>query len=436
MKQIVDDILDLSKLHTDTLKLSKQSLELNAVLKPIYESFIYSFKNKEVGFRLIENPEKVVLKVDLLYFERALNNILLNALKFTEEGHVTISSEFENNELELTIEDTGVGIGKGQLSKIFSEFYQVENDINKAGGSGVGLSFSKSVIELHGGVIEVESELGRGTSFKIKLPAWLSTNHKVLEKDLSEPVPVRSKVANDEVTILVVEDHPEMRAYIRSLLTGYHILEAGNGLEALEVLSNHTVDFIVTDYMMPKMDGYEFIKSLKQKNTNIPVIVLTARADTGAKLRVLRLGIDDYLIKPFNPDELLVRIQNSLNNYKERLSYLSEQESDPKNVRGKEGFVNELSRFIEDNCSNELFNLDMVREEFALSTSSLYRKVKSETGLSPIEFVKEVRLQKVRRIVERNPNVTLKSLAVEAGIANVSYFKKQYFDRFGKDFSS
>lgn len=428
MKKIVDDILDLSKLDSDSLKLTTEEVELDKFLNKLHQAFLPSFLQKELTFDFLPSNQHLTASIDPVYFERALNNILLNALKFTEKGGVKLSLVANDTTATIQIKDTGIGMNMEEQSKIFTEFFQADNDINRAGGTGVGLSFTKSILTLHGGTVDVQSDPETGSSFSVKIP--IKHGQESLKKrDLVEIDTLTPQKISKGKKILVVEDHVEMREYIVSLLEDYETIQAGNGKEALEILDVDKVDFILTDYMMPKMDGYEFVKIIKEKNVSVPILMLTARADTQAKLKVLRLGIDDYLTKPFHPEEMLTRIENGIKNYTERIEYSLEATD----AQFEEGFALELSQFVEKNCAEHDFNLDKVKEEFALSTSTLYRKVKVETGLSPIEFVKEIRLQKARREIEKDGNISMKMLSISVGITNTTYFKNQYLARFGLD---
>ena len=444
MKQIVDDILDLSKLKAQKLSLTKRLTDVNTVLKRLYDSFLPSFEEKNLHFNLYLSSEQCYSEVDLIYFERSINNILLNSLKFTEEGEVSITLKKEKSQLIISIEDTGIGIDSLQLENVFNEFYQIDNDINKASGSGIGLSFSKDIIELHGGGIKLDSDLGKGTVVNIYLKTTLNKIETRAEtnsvNDIASisisPSQTQDLIFQEGKTILVVEDHLEMRSYIGSLLNGYKVVFAENGEEGLNQLKEEAVDFIITDYMMPKLDGYEFIKKLKDLKYEMPILMLTARADIEAKLNILRLGIDDYMTKPFNTDELLVRIENALSNNKERKDYREVEKIDEVEEEVQSIFIQRLKAYTLEHCSNNLFTLEDIKEEFALSSSSLYRKVKLETGMSPNQFVREIRLQKARALLEVNRNMSLKTLSISIGIKNASYFAKHYKARFGTELSA
>jgi len=277
--------------------------------------------------------------------------------------------------------------------------------------------------------LTITSRIGEGTTIKIKIPA------SELKNKPDETPYLESKkntvVLPKGITILIVDDHQEMREYLCTILTGMNIIQAKNGIVALEKIKQHKIDFIITDYMMPQMNGPQFVEAMKSNNILIPVVILTARADDEAKLKLLRLGVDDYIVKPFNEQELLIRISNALNNSYSRKTYLDEEGSI--NTSSDDTFINNLIEYVDKCCSDFDFNLNMINDEFALSSSTLYRKVKSSTGMSPNDFVKEVRLQKARKIVESNSVETIKALTFSVGMNNSTYFSKLYLNRFGID---
>lgn len=435
MSRIIDDIMGLSKASSGKLKMQMENLDVAALLLNVSEGFVSIFKQK--GLQLnIDVLGKSGINADPLFFERVINNLLLNSLKFTEKGETLIHLSKEENFIIIKIQDTGIGIPHEDLERVFLEFYQVKNDINQTGGSGVGLSFAKNIIELHKGELTLASTLGKGTSVKIKLPSIpLNLPEKIISINKQESLTSKKNNSKKGLkNILLVEDHDEMRNYICSLLNGYNIIESTNGIEALEILSTQTIDFVITDYMMSKMNGYELIKQIKAKNYNIPILMLTARTDIKGKLEVLRLGIDDYMTKPFSSEELLVRIENALFNYEEKKSY-KETVTITDEPKATSSFVHELHDFVFKNHHNNLFGLDDIKEEFALSSSSLYRKIKSETGMSPNGYVREIRLQSARRLLSEEQPSNLKTIAISVGFKNTSYFSRQYKARFGTELS-
>lgn len=439
IKTIVDDVLDMAKMQTDEFRLQIKIIDLDEFLKRIYFSFHTAFQQKGITYQYKNGPKNLWLNADPVYLERALNNIILNALKYTDEGGI-IDIWYEklpDNCIAIIIKDSGIGIAKEHIPKIFDRFYQADNNINKTGGSGIGLAFSKEVFGMHDGKIEVDSNLGEGTVFKIILP--LATQPK--EPSRSEPIdeiePIEKKIAATPLftllskpIILIVDDHSEMRNYIKDILVGYECIQAKDGMEALDLLANNNIDFVITDYMMPNLDGYGLIEEMKKRELNIPILMLTARGDMSDKLEVLRLGIDDYLTKPFSKNELLIRIQNSLTNNAEKGSYAQEAHHDSIGL-DDEQFLSAIKKYVLESCGDSVFGLEDIVEEFAISKSTLYRKIKSLSGLNPNQFINEIKLQQARSLVELKQCNSLKQLSFAVGFTKPSYFSGLYEKRFG-----
>lgn len=433
---IVDDILDITKSKFNKLEMNLQPVNLITLLKKIYTSFKagYESKNKTLLLEGVDNLN-IIINADLIYLERAMNNLLLNSLKYTatETGKVTLKVKQENDQsVSITITDNGIGVKSNELEKVFDRFYQGENHINKSGGTGVGLSFTKDIIQLHMGSISLESEEGKGTTVKIELPFVEVTQiEKIFEAEKSvNPELTAKESRTGKATVLVVDDHEDMRTYIGSLLENYAVVYAENGEEGLEKLKSSPIDFIITDYMMPIMDGFEFVKEIKRRKIYLPILVLTARTDLDGKLDILRLGVDDYITKPFNQEELLIRVGNSLNNFKERDKFIQEENIEVSPV--EDPFLSDLRKLILKHIAEENFTLEDVCQEFVISKSSLYRKVKSLTGLSSNDFIREVKLVEARTLVETRKVQSLKELSYAVGFSKPSYFATLYQKRFGR----
>lgn len=428
IKVLVDNIIDLAKMNSNKLELKKKNIEPTEFCRKICTSFSPLFLDKNIAFAFTNFIEDggISLPADILYLERAINNIILNAYKYTDiGGATTVSIRLESKQFKLEIQDTGCGIHSDDLPRIFDSFYRGQNAINEAGGSGVGLSFSKEVIALHNGELLVESVLGTGTKFTILLPASKSNHRpeKHRTRSLSQDV--------DNINILLVDDNKEMREYLCSILDEHFLRQASSGLEALKILREYSPDIIITDYMMPGMNGYEFIKQVKNDGLDIPVIVLTARMDEQAKLDFLRLGIDDYLTKPFNEEELQIRLQHSVDNYKERNKFNTDTK-DEEPIQAVNAELQQITDIIHSNLSSTTFNIADLAEHIMLTERTLYRKIKSLTGLTPNEFIREIKLLKAHELCANNEIQSLKELTITLGLKNSNYLSKLYEARFGK----
>ncbi|WP_074407310.1 hybrid sensor histidine kinase/response regulator transcription factor [Aquimarina megaterium] len=437
IKSMVDDVLDSAKIKSSDFKLNLKQISITELINNIYMSFETNFELKKIDFKLISLDKDYEMKADLDYLKRAINNLVVNALKYTDkEGEVSIKLTKHKQELGISIHDNGIGIPKEDIARICNQFYQVDNDINRSGGSGIGLSFSKEIVELHGGKLQIISELNKGSEFKILFPldhcAVLERGdyHHIKEKRLNSEEHINQTPKNNEC-FLIVDDNSEMRQYVKLILKDYKCIEAENGLEALELLEVNKVDFVITDYMMPKMDGPNFITTLKEKKYEMPVLMLTARTDKESRLNSFRLGIDDYLNKPFDRDELLIRVENTLTNHLNRIKYIDKEEITTEEIEQTQEWIEQVEQYIFQECSKPNFKQIDVAEYFNLSESSLYRKIKTSRGKTPNQFITELKLQKARKIIENDPEVPLKKLSLEVGFKHNHYFSEIYFDRFG-----
>lgn len=426
--RIVDDIIDLTRLNKHVLNLRLHPTDIISLVEKIHHSFQSNFANKHIEYTYSTTiKNEVFALIDHVYLERALNNILLNALKYTPEyGKVVVLLKKVNNNIVVAIRDSGIGIPKSEHKKVFDLFYQTNHTINQTGGSGIGLAFCKEVIEKHHGELSLVTNDSTGVTFSISLPII-----NEIELD-SKPASVSSSIAinKKETRILLLEDNVDMQKYLLHVLKDYQLTLCSNGIEGLKMIESNEFNMIITDYMMPHLDGFGFIKQIREKGIETPLIVLTARTDQQAKLNILRLGIDDYITKPFDEEELIIRIHNNLRNFEEKEQFRITESEDTELTYSN--FMTELTDFIETHCVNNNFGIADICEEFALSTSSLYRKVKQESGMSPKEFVTEVRLQKVRQLYDSQKFIDLKDLSYQVGFVNYSHLNKLYEKRFGK----
>ena len=332
--KLVNQLLDLSKLESGKMKLNLERADIVKTVRAMAFSFESLAERKEINFEVIVPDASIPAMYDKDKLEKILINILSNAFKYTDEkGTVAIELKiiatdkppFENV-AKINIKDTGQGIPSEQISHIFERFFQTSNTSDLQVGSGIGLALTKELVELHKGSIEVQSELDKGTVFTIRIPIGetgleagiLKTEKKLLLNSANEltdyiqPNEV-SKADKSAPLLLLVEDNDDVRMYIKNQLElDYRIIESANGAEGLDRAIEIIPDLIISDVMMPKMDGIEMCKTLKtnDKTSHIPIIMLTAKAERADKIEGLQTGADDYLMKPFDAEELKVRIQN------------------------------------------------------------------------------------------------------------------------------
>ncbi len=428
IENLINDIIDVTKAETNTLTLSPELHLINEVIQDQFLIFKPLFEDNKINFIFSLPENDIYAEIDKLYFERVIGNILINAVKYTsKKGQVTVFIQETDTQISINVEDDGIGITLGEEEKIFNRFYQIDNDINKASGSGIGLAFCKEVIQLlRGEVIAFKNNIG-GTTFSITLP-----------KVIIDTVDAKPQTANtidvEKPTLLLVDDNTEMREYLNSLLTDYNVIEANNGMEALGILEEQPVDALITDYMMPVMDGYELVRQVKERKYNFPILVITARADIKSKLDVLALGIDDYLTKPFVEEELIYRLRHSLLNAKNRTNYQKEDSAlfQKEELAIPESDLIKKSRLIvEENIDNPLFGVPNLVEALNLTERTLYRKIKATAGLTPNQFIREIKLLHVRSLIEQDRSISISQLTKKVGLKNTSHLHKMYKERFG-----
>jgi len=417
----------------------KADIDILQFIKKIYADFDELFKKKNINFVLEIATIPLLIFFDRDFFRKALNNLLHNSYKFTPKGGKVILRLSYKEFLHISVTDNGIGIPEKDLVKVFDRFYQSKNDITQSQGSGIGLSFTKSIIEAHNFVLHLKSKPNIETRFTIVIPKEAIKLKSVNELEEEERTinlnikpPIKNTYKQYEKSILIVEDHEEMRNYLKLILSDYNIIEVNNGEEGLQALQKNNFDVIITDYMMPVMDGFEFINEIKKRNINIPVIVLTARKDDLGKLNMLRLGIDGYLTKPFLEEELLSHVKRVANLYNEIKKYETKIPKEEKLQFNIDSFKfnQEIQEYIKKNIKDKSFGVEDLASLLNLSRSSLFRKTKFILGQTPNELIREVKLKMAKEIVQENPRIKKKDLANLVGVYNASHFYKKLEERF------
>lgn len=427
IRTITDNIIDLSKLDENKIVLNKAPHSVNSFLNKIYGDFKALFEQKNIDFKLHELSEDASISFDFNLMNRSFGNILNNALKFTpRNGQVLLMAKATNKEIFINIKDTGIGIAKNDLPLIFNRFYQVDNDITKSKGSGIGLTFTKNILNVHGFEIKIKSEVDKGTLIRVFIPQEF-INISTQATSVTKIIPIVSKK-----TILLVDDHLQMRNYLKGILENYNVIEAENGKDALEIIKTTVIDLLLTDYMMPMMDGWELIKNIKKLNYIFPVFVLTARVDIEGRLKMLRLGIDNYFTKPFLKEELLPSIDRALN-YHETIKTEQMYDHDRKEIidtKRTDHFKKNIIETLNNHISDSNFGVEDLADILKTSSKTLTRKTKIYFGQTPNQLIMEFRLQKANNILENTPQILIKDLAKMVGLKNGSYLKKRFEKRF------
>ncbi|MBP9794318.1 MAG: response regulator [Flavobacterium sp.] len=439
IQNIINNIIDLSKIDSNEFTINCSKVVLRAFLEKHYADFVALFQKKDIQFELKMNAPEVVVMMDEDLMSKSINNLLSNALKFTpKKGRVVIEVSLEKD-LIINIKDTGIGIPESDLDKVFERFFQSKNDITKSQGSGIGLSFTQSILEAHQFDISLSSIPNKETVFTITIPKKaieyrsdvLKTNNTVPRNNPINKIQTPASKASKN-SILIVEDNEQMRHYLKEVLENYHITEAENGQEALEILERQSFDIIITDYMMPVLDGEGLVLKIKEQELKTPIIVLTARSDQEGKLNMLRLGIDGYLNKPFVEEELHLMIRKSLQTIASIQSFETTLENEEKEslTLFADKFNEELNQFIFAQLHSPTFGVEDIALHMKVSKSTLNRKTKAILGQTPQELIMEARFQKAKTVRYENPHANKKEIAESVGITNATYFFTKLEERF------
>jgi signal transduction histidine kinase/DNA-binding response OmpR family regulator/ligand-binding sensor domain-containing protein len=466
MLRLINQILDFRKIQSKKLKLIIEVINVADFLDEIKMNFIKLAEEKNIGLQITDHTGNTQLWVDKDKFEKIFYNLLSNTFKFSPAKNqidIIISDDAEN--VSITIQDKGIGISKDKLKFLFERFesFATSNIVLQA-STGIGLSLTKELVDLHRAKIEVESELGKGSAFKVTFKKGFEhfgKDKEFLLRDLEageinleqsqltnqeEKIEIASETHPDKkptvdlIKILIVEDNNELRNFLKSALTpNYEVYTAENGRIALEIALTYFPDMIISDIMMPDMDGLELARSIKENAniSHIPIILLTAKTDIESKLEALELGADDYITKPFSLAYLEARVENLLKIRSQLQGYFKSTLtsgiialSKPDITNLDEVFIKKTMKFLEENYENSNMIIDDISVFTGLSRSSFFKKVKSLTGLAPVDFIREFRLQKAIQIIEAG-ETNISQIAYSVGINDTRYFSKCFKQKFG-----
>jgi signal transduction histidine kinase/DNA-binding response OmpR family regulator len=454
--QLVNEILDLIKFDANKLVLEESTVVFYTFLRSIISNFesIADIQSTELVF-VYDVPKTLQIKVDKKKVERILNNLLSNAFKFTpKNGIISVHVQDLGQTMQISVKDNGRGIPAEDVPNVFNRFYQSSSNKKAEGGLGIGLALSLEFVKQMKGEIWVESQSTgseTGSTFFVQFPKkeiikMITTEEQLLineaKNGLLAPISLSENKPEEvkDKTVLIVEDNHDLRDYLSFILSPhYHIITAENGQEALEILPTANCQLILSDVMMPIMDGFEFLEKVKanDKWRGLPFIMLTARAELQTRLNALRIGVDDYLLKPFDEEELLVRVKNLIANHSERKAFI-EDESLNENPATIEPGISEVDQqwleqaesLILKEMGSSIFSNDYLADLLSISRDVLYKKIKSLTGLTPTSYTRLIRLQKAKNLLEQGKSV--KEVSYEVGFQKPEYFSKLFKKEFGK----
>ena len=458
---LVGQLLDFRKVESGKMTLQVANGDFAKFTNEIFLSFSELAKSKNILFKLDAKSENLQLTYDREKMEIVLCNLLSNAFKYaTSKIEISLNikkdtTQFPNGYCEVSVIDDGKGMPAKVMDKIFDRFYQIANTESiSLIGTGIGLALVKNIVELHHGNVIVKSKIEEGSTFIVKIPLGdthfkknqFIQNFKKAEDPVHyqiERVLPNSSIENKTQTVsslpslLIIEDNPEIRTFVKSVFQeNFKILEAENGILGLEKAKKHIPDVIISDLMMPEMDGLTLSAELKsiKETLHIPIIMLTARTTSIFQEKGYSSGVDIYVTKPFNPSVLKAQVTGLLNSRRKLKQYFSRNitlqptESDAASL--DQEFLNKSIKLVEDNLTNEKLNRDFLASRMAVSSSTLYRKIKSITDLDITIFIRSIRLKKAAQMIV-NKEDTISGIAYQVGFNDPKYFRKCFVSQFG-----
>jgi signal transduction histidine kinase/DNA-binding response OmpR family regulator/streptogramin lyase len=451
---LVDQLFEFRKTEMGTRPLKVGKSDLVRFTQEIFESFNPLSEKNNIHYTFHTTETELFFYFDKDAMEKILFNLLSNAFKYTKERQsIQVELLKKNDMVQIKVADTGVGISSENLSKVFDRFYQVNNrEMNL--GSGVGLAFTKRLVELHHGEISAESAEEQGSTFTVAIPildqvykndqqveeslydlSIVTDNELENEKEIEEENEIID--SNQPMKLLIVDDNKEILDYLQDYFSKtYDVTVAYNGQMALDLLEINPFDLIISDVMMPELDGLHFCKRVKQNinTSHIPLMLLTARNETSQQIKGLEMGADDYITKPFSTPLLAAKITNLLRSRKRLKEYYSVgKEMVPENIAFNtldEEFLKEAIRIVEDHLADSEFTVDHFSREIGMSRSNLYIKLKAITGESAMDFIKRIRFKKAVELMQ-SKRYTIAQITYMCGFNSPSYFSTAFKQHYG-----
>lgn len=467
--RLINQLMDIRKLDKGQMFMKFQETDMIGFITDVMQPFEYMAHKKNIDFAFIHDMPQLKAWVDLNNFDKVLMNVLSNAFKYTPEGgkiQVSLSIGRDvsckgalQNFFEIVVTDSGIGIDKDKMERIFERFYQIDNDVTKSNfGTGIGLHLSRLLVLLHHGNIHAENrEDASGSRFIIRMP--LGSGHLRADEMVEAAsfavypqVPNSKEEYMDDVDekqagkpktrqrVLVVEDEEEIRTYLKQELSDeYKVTTCCNGKEAYDCILKEMPDLVISDIMMPEMDGLALCHKLKQ-NTNInhiPIVLLTAKSRAEDTLEGMDTGADAYIVKPFNTDLLKSTIANLIANrrlLRNKFSGAQQQEEKIDKISMKssdEILMERIMKVVNKHLDDPELNVEMLASEVGLSRVHVHRKLKELTNLSTRDFIKNIRLQQAAFLLDQNKKMTISEVAYAAGYTNLSHFSNSFKEKYG-----
>ncbi len=455
---LVNQMLELRKLESGALTFNIIQADIVRFTRYIVEPFYELAGKKGVEIQLFNSNNEIWMDFDPEVMHRIIANLISNAIKYNKEaGQVDIQlsslGTSDSSKLLLIVKDTGIGISKEKLDQIFERFYQVRSEeASSSQGTGIGLALVKEYIEALNGHVEVDSQIGKGTVFKIILPISKKAEKLAPQQDSlqlsphlpgseipldqKEDIPQES-INPEQARVLIVEDNPDVIYYLKSCLAGfYNVMVEDNGADGITKALEEVPDLIISDLMMPQKDGFQLVDILKNdiRTSHVPIILLTAKADFPSKIKGLGAGADAYLTKPFNTQELLLHISNLMELRKKLQSrYLeggSSTETDQKHIQKEDDFILQVRQCIKNNIEDPDFGVQALCQEVGLSRTQLHNKLKALVNRSAAIYIRYIRLKEAQQLLETS-DLNIAEIAYKVGFKDPNYFSRTFNQEFG-----
>lgn len=455
LKSLITELLDFRKQEQGLLKLKVSQFDLYSLLKEHYVLFKELAANRNISFTLHADCEQCLVWGDRLQIQKVVNNLLSNAFKYTSDGgSIALELADGTDECMFSVSDNGAGISEEDYVKIFERFYQVEN-IGQYGGTGIGLALSQGIVKAHQGDITVESQLGKGSSFKVTLKKgdahfdssvsriepeqdkeyiYYSEDKEALIKEVQS---AKNENGTTDCKLLVIDDNEEIRNILVDIFSPLYTVEtASNGEEGYEKVKVMQPDLVISDIMMPGMPGTELCAKIKNniETCHIPVVLLTALSAPERELEGLRIGADIYVVKPFNMRRLVMQCNNLINTRRIlQNKYARQLDNKAEKIATNEldqKFIEQATQVVEDNMENPEFSVETFSREMGVGRTVLFQKIKGITGSTPNNFIMNLRLKKAAYFLLNAPEMNISDIAYRLGFGNPQYFNKCFKELF------
>ena len=466
MVRLLQQILETNKSEAGELKLLVAQGDVMKYIRETAECLEPLLSKKRQKFSVTCIPSSMMGWIDTDKLDKIIYNLLSNAAKYSnEDGEVSLKVETNKtyDHIRIEVSDTGDGIPPEQMKHLFQRFHDGEYRRHRTVGTGLGLALTRDLVYLHGGTIQCESEVGKGTTFIVTLPiskesflsGQIDEKHKIdmtipknaiidfhaLVPDVNNDEDTDQEQADEDIyRLLIVEDNVELLMLMRQLLrTSYRVYVAKNGREAIDIIRQKDLDLIISDVMMPEMNGYELTSAVKgdPDYNHLPIILLTAKTQEEDEEEALRVGADEFLTKPFRLVDLKLRIDNIIENRKRirhEYSQKSAEETRQEVAAPKtqdDAFLNRAIELVYKNLENDEYDRDSLAADMGASSSTVYNKLRSITGQSISSFIRDIRMKEARRMAEEDPYLRVSDLAYKVGFRDPRYFSTCFKKQFG-----